>query len=520
MGAIEARCYQQPGVYKHTLTIRQQAGPNDRDFTGQNEFRIPVTVTVPSALQNFAWAGSMATQQIVVGKGDAFTTTVTMRNLQNVSGIAETRVRIYYEPTDGSLNPKITGDGSMSLDGKMHWMDLWWHDDLQPGEVVTLTITSRGGQFPGAYPGSIVATLASGQEVAQGLIVLKSKPQITGGEPIAPIPGQRVRLIGKNFLRDVPSGASAHELFLIIQDPATGGVQNVYGDGEGVLWEDESISFIFPKNLKANYCYMVRVYRAFVFAVSEAFTVCTGQAPQAALQFGADLNPYTVGEGQIFTITLAITNTKSVTQTTATTFTVGGGSVGEVVGISASHGEFFGFSSDGNLWASGFTAEDEAGLTWTVAVPPHTTAKLFAVVKASPVDVQTEFPGVFTWEIPQDVIIGSVSIFPIIHFPVMRIDAVEPSSVERGELICLRGQFETAAGKIIVDWETPLKPLIELEPELWSSTTICFSSKDLGSGTYGVRLVSGENASNKAFFTVTQQPQPVTLLFYLPLVQR
>jgi hypothetical protein len=522
LGAIEARCYQQPGVYKHVLRIKQQAGPNDPNFTGENEFRIPVTVTVPSALQNFAWAGTMSTAPIVVGSGDPFTTTITMKNLQHTSANGQTRVRIYYEPTDGSLNPVITGDGSLTMNGTQNSMQYTWHDDLQPGEQVTMTIKSRGGPFVGAYPGSIVATLASGAEAAQGLIVLKSKPQIESVQPVAPIPGERTRLIGKNFLRDVPSGTSAHELFLIIADPQTSGVANVYADSEGVIWEDNSINFVLPKNLKPAYCYSVRVYRAFVFAVSEPFTLCTGQAPQPALQFGADLVPYQVAEGSLFTITLSISNTTSVTQTTVTTFSVGGGAVGEVVELQASHGEFFGFSSTEGVWASEFKATDDANLNWLVNVPPHTTAKLIAVVKAASVDAQTEFPGVFTWEIPENVVIGSVSIFPVITFPVMRVDAVEPSTVERGQTICLRGQFETAPGEILIDWQTPLRPIIVLNADLWSSTQICFGTSDLAAGQYGVRVTSGEYASNKAFFNVTEpeQPQPTDpTQLYLPLVQ-
>lgn len=538
-GGIEARCYQQPGVYHHMLKIRQVAGPNDQTFTGDVHYDIPVTVNVPFQPINQEWFSTLLIQPNtgIIGRGDAFTTTLVVRNLQAVTDAFELKVRFYYDPTDGSMMQDFT-TGNVWVNGNQSRMDYTWTGSLTSGETATMTVLSKGGPFVGAYPGSVVAQLPSGETMVKGLVVLKSKPQITGVVPADALPGERITITGKNFLTDVPSGTPAHDLFIWITDPVSQGVNNVYGDSQGMLWEDSSISFFLPANLKEDYVYWLRVYRAGHLSVSEPFVYRTGKvqptetptlistAPvptatptpiptaPAMPKFALDVQPIPVSSGGLFTATFTITNPAAITQTVFTTISLAGGPVKEMLS----------FDGPGEIEA-GFGSVSGLGLSisqmrWRVAVPPNSAVQAQMLLVANHVSSNIDFPGFITWEIPDDVVLGSVTLLSTLPKVILKITS-GPLEVDQDAQTCVNGDFteNDGSGRVLLKRQTAARELPEtviLVPTSWGKSEVCFSLAEIPPGTYTLYLALNGHLSMPWDFVITAAVNSV----YMPLIRK
>lgn len=416
-GLIEARCYEKTGTKVHSLRVRQISGPNARDaYTGTNEISIPITITVQPSLLGLEWqAGSYSNPATVIGVGDPYTYTVFTKNLLQRSNVFTNVVTIYQEPTDKSFTPQVTAGSVHYADSNQGFSRFTWTGELAAGETATMTIATRGGPFVGGYPGSVVARLANHAVVSKGIIVLATKPKITGFSPERPVIGGKFELYGENF--DTVDMYYRQNRFLVITDPQTQAVVNVHASDpsdptkSALVWEDERIKFIVPETLKHDYCYWFRVYRGFIFAISEPVTICTAPEPQL-LRYDAQLNPYSVESSGVFTATFTVTNTGFITQSVVTTITLDGGAVDKILRVEATHGEYLGLSGtvgDGRVLNG---PDDFATYYWDLELGFGEVATFTVVATAVEVTEVKDFLGTFSWETSVETYFGALRVTP------------------------------------------------------------------------------------------------------------
>lgn len=418
-GLIQARCYEKTGTKVHVLRVSQISGPNKRDeYTKTNQITIPITVTVQPSLLGLEWkAGSYSNPPSVIGVGDPYTYTVFTKNMLQRSNVFTNVVKIYQEPTDKSFTPVVTTGSVHYLDENKGFSRFTWTGELAAGETATMTIATRGGPFVGAYPGSVVSRLANNAVVSKGIIVLATKPTITDFSPEKAVIGEKFELVGRHF--DTEDPYYKQNSFIVITDPQTQRVTNIYAadpsnpQNSALVWEDNRIKFVVPQSLQYDYCYWIRVYRGFIFALSEPVTICTAPAPvdPEPMQFEASLNPQSVESGSIFTATFVVTNTSAVTQSVLTTITLDGGAIDTILRVVAD-GEYLGLSGTTGGGRKLMGPDDFATYYWSAELAPGEVAKFMAVATAVEVSEVEVFLGTFSWETSLETYLGALRVTP------------------------------------------------------------------------------------------------------------
>lgn len=454
-----------------------------------------------------SFASDLQVSPSVIGRGEVFTMTSSIRNVSAETKVFTNTLIINYGPTDGGLLP-FASTGQVYMEGNQVQMKYIWTGELGDGQAATITVVSHAGQTPGLYDGAFMMIDPEGNIIARNIVVLKSKPEITSITPQNAAPGERVTIAGKNFLTDVPPGTSAGVLLVSFVDPITNGVNSIDGKTEGMLWEDESISFILPHNIKQDYVYSVQIFRGQAFEFSNVVAYETGRAP--SLVFGLDVNPNQVASGGLITATLQISNAAAITQSSLTTFTIGSG-IAEVLGYEGP-GDVYGLGAVNDV--GGLSMTD---MRWIVNLPPRQSAVLQIKLIANNVDVQTEFPGFLTWEVNEDVLIGSTTISPLMGPPpVVRIDSV-PAEVTQGQFACVRGEFPKQIGIVVLEFDEEgrtLNNVIILQPDVWNTTQVCFNTTMLPLVRFRLQVMAGSTLSNVLNFRVLNPNS----LIYLPLI--
>lgn len=210
------------------------------------------------------------------------------------------------------------------------------------------------------------------------------------------------------------------------------------------------------------------------------------EEPQPALEYTLNVTPTLVQSSGVITAVFHITNTTSVTQTANTSITLDAG-IEEVISI-VGPGEVIGFGSTNDAVNAVFS-----NMTWNVDVPPSGSVELVITAKVVKVNKSEEFNAII-WGTPQQAFTGSFTVFPVISLPPQITSA--PATATVGSEVCLNGSFPETID--IVRLSGPFKEargmleVIDLMPVRQSQTEVCFSTAELGSGWYGVRVMTND----------------------------
>lgn len=185
-GRLEARCFEQPGMYDLNLKITRIAGPNDSQYAGNEVHNVAIRMHVMPSIQNPSWTSRFNLSQQILQPNEAFTQTVMVKNNFPVSVTKPFTVEVtnFHYATDGSTTP-VVSTGSVALNGGQDTVKLLWTGELANGEVATMTVLSGASPFVGDYPGSLLAKFVYGDAqfgyppviLARGINVIKEEPQ-------------------------------------------------------------------------------------------------------------------------------------------------------------------------------------------------------------------------------------------------------------------------------------------------------------------------------------------------------